>query len=83
MRQKHDSLHLLHVPLVVDKDCHSFVDVVAGGLAEVVTVVVEPWKRAVAPDDEEEASELEQAAHKSVAASLQTQESRERGESKY
>jgi hypothetical protein len=41
MRQKHDSLHLLHVSLGVDRDCHSFVAAVAGGLAGVVTVVVE------------------------------------------
>ena len=64
MRRKHDSLHLLHASLGVDRDCHSFVGAVAGGLAEVVTVVVEQLIHAVALDDEVEASGLEQAAHK-------------------
>jgi hypothetical protein len=64
MRRKHDSLHLLHVPLEVDRDCHSFVDAVAGGLVEGVTEVVEQWKRVVARDDEVGGSGLEQAAHK-------------------
>jgi hypothetical protein len=64
MRRKHDSLHLLRGSLAVDKDCHSFVDAVAGGLVEVVSVVVEQWKRVVALDDEVEASGLELAAHK-------------------
>lgn len=64
MRRKHDSLHLLHVLLGVDRDCHSFVGAVAGGLAEVVIVVVEQSIHVVALDDVEEVSELEQAAHK-------------------
>lgn len=65
MRRKHDSLHLLHVLLEVDRDCHSFVVVVvAGGLAEGVIVVVEQSTHVVALDDVEEASELGQDAHK-------------------
>lgn len=64
MRRKHDLLHLLHVSLGVDRDCHSFVGAAAGVLAEVVIVVVEQSTHVVALDDGEEASELGQAAHK-------------------
>jgi hypothetical protein len=64
MRRKHDSLHLLHVLLEVDRDCHSFVGVVAGELAEGVIVVVEQSTHVVVLDDVEEASELGQDAHK-------------------
>jgi hypothetical protein len=55
---------LLHVLLGVDRDCHSFVGVVAGGLAEGVIVVVEQSTHVVALDDVEEASELGQDARK-------------------
>ena len=64
MRRKHDSLHLLHVSLGVDRDCHSFVGAAAAVLAEAAIEVVEQSIHAVALGDVEEASELGQAAHK-------------------
>ncbi len=64
MRQRHDSLHLAHVPPGVGRDFHSFAGAVAGGLAEEVSAVVERWIHAVALGDEAEASGLGQVAHK-------------------
>jgi hypothetical protein len=64
MLRKHDSLHLLHAALGVDRDFHSFVGAVAGGLAEVVILVVEQSIHVGALGDGEGVSEPGQAAHK-------------------